>query len=133
NQLDAVLFNRMPEGLSLTGAGQAILNSVRAMEQASFDVARTRSLLSAKRSAVVVSITEGLGSYWIMPQLVQFEQQNPQIIVRLLCGMHSADVLRLEADMSVQLQEPQNPDLKVVKLGRLHVFPYASPGYLRRF
>ena len=44
--------------------------------------------------------------------------------------MRSADVLRLEADVAVQLQEPRNPDLKRIKIGRLHVVPFVSPSYV---
>lgn len=125
------LFNRLPEGVTLTREGLSLLNSGREMERAIFDVLRTRgSDEDWARGTVAVSITEGLGSYWVMPQLVEFQRNHPNIIVNLRCAMESADVLRLEADMAIQFQHPPNPDLKVVKLGRLHVYPFAAQSYI---
>jgi DNA-binding transcriptional LysR family regulator len=46
------------------------------------------------------------------------------------CTMDPADVARLEAEIAVQLVRPVNPDLKVVKLGRLHVMAFAARSYL---
>jgi hypothetical protein len=44
--------------------------------------------------------------------------------------MRSADVLRLEADIAIQLERPTTPDVKVVRLGRIHSMPAAAPSYL---
>ena len=52
------------------------------------------------------------------------------LLVDLKCEMRSADVLRLEADVAVQLEEPGNPDLKRIKIGRLHIMPFVSPCYV---
>ena len=45
-------------------------------------------------------------------------------------GPKSADLLRLEADLSVQLHRPKEPNLKVMKLGHLHVMLFGAPSYL---
>jgi DNA-binding transcriptional LysR family regulator len=47
--------------------------------------------------------------------------------------MRSADVLRLEAHAGVQLTKPTAPDLKIVRLGRLHSMPFASPSYIETY
>jgi DNA-binding transcriptional LysR family regulator len=39
-------------------------------------------------------------------------------------------VLRAEADVAIRLAMPTSPDLKVVKLGRLHVMPFAGVPYI---
>jgi DNA-binding transcriptional LysR family regulator len=44
--------------------------------------------------------------------------------------MRSADVLRLEADVAVQLEKPDKPDLMRIKIGRLHIMPFVSPSYV---
>ena len=125
------LFDRLPEGVVLTKEGLSLLSSGRDMERAIFDVLRKRNGEEDwARGSVTISITEGLGSYWVMPQLVEFQREHPNIIMNLRCAMESADVLRLEADMAIQFQHPPNPDLKIVKLGRLHVYPFAAQGYI---
>ena len=75
-------------------------------------------------------MTEGLGTFWLAPRLVEFQRVYSGLLVDLKCEMRSADVLRLEADVAVQLEEPDNPDLKRVKIGRLHVMPFVSPSYV---
>jgi len=51
----------------------------------------------------------------------------------LHCGMAPVDVLRLEADVAIQLVRPTAKDLKIVKLGRLHASPFASQSYVAEF
>src|SRR3979409_2052650 len=47
--------------------------------------------------------------------------------------METADVARLEADIAIQFERPTNPDLIVTRLGRLHVYPFASQAYARSY
>jgi DNA-binding transcriptional LysR family regulator len=47
--------------------------------------------------------------------------------------MNVPDVMRMEADVAIQLVRPTAADLKVVKLGRLHLYPFASERYLAIF
>lgn len=129
--LDARLFNRLPDGVSLTDHGRSILYAAQQMELASYDVVRKGTLAEQfKRTSVTISITEGLGSYWVMPKLVEYQRRSPSLLVHLYCGMKSADVLRLEADMAVQFIRPNVADLIIVKLGRLHLHPFAASSYL---
>jgi len=101
------------------------------MENASFDVLLARNLSGKQIDGEVgLSITEGLGSAWLVPQLVHFQRANPQLAVNLRCGQTPPDLLRLEADLSVQLERPTEHDLKVVKIGRLHMMFFAAKSYL---
>lgn len=47
--------------------------------------------------------------------------------------MKSADVLRLEADVAIQIMRQTAPDLRMIKLGRLHFMCFASPSYIETF
>jgi DNA-binding transcriptional LysR family regulator len=128
------LFVRYQEGLKLTEDGRLMLEEVKAMERASFSIARRSSVGRDPLKGVVnVSITEGLGTYWVLPQLLPFTQTHRLLTVDLRCTMDSTDVARLEADISIQFVKPTNPDLYAVRLGHLHTFPFASEEYARRF
>jgi len=128
------LFNRTPEGVVPTQEARSIAEQARLMEQAIFDVYRRVDAQEATTRGVVrVSVTEGIGTYWIMPRLVEFQRQFPFLIIDLRCAMESADVLRMEADIAIQFERPTAPDLKVTRLGSLHVYPFASRGYAERF
>ena len=101
------------------------------MEEASFGLDRALSEATpALNGEVRLAVTEGLGTFWLAPRLVEFQRVYSGLLVDLKCEMRSADVLRLEADVAVQLEEPANPDLKRVKIGRLHIMPFVSPAYV---
>lgn len=128
--LEMHLFDRVPDGVLLTPVGETLLKSGEDMERAIFDILRTSGDDDLSRGTVTISITEGLGSYWVMPQLVEFQRHSPHVVVNLRCAMENADVLRLEADMAIQFERPPNPELIAVKLGRLHVYPFAAQTYI---
>jgi DNA-binding transcriptional LysR family regulator len=130
-QLAVPLFTRHVDGVRTTAEGEEILAAARKMEAASFGVIRARDRASPALSGEVkLAVTEGLGTFWLVPRLVEFQRAHPKLLVDINCAMRSADVLRLEADASVQLIKPTNPDLKLVKLGRLHSMPFAAASYI---
>jgi len=125
------LITRHVDGIRLTPEGTQVLEAAKRMEEASFGLDRALSRTTPALSGEVrFAITEGLGTFWVAPRLIEFQRVYPGLLVDLKCEMRSADVLRLEADVAVQLAEPQNPDLKRIKIGRLHVMPFVSPSYV---
>jgi DNA-binding transcriptional LysR family regulator len=132
--LGSMLFNRLPEGVELTDEGRSIVSSARDMENALFGLLRRHtSPEGAPRGNVTISITEGLGSYWLIPRLVEFQREHPFLIIGVNCAMTSADVLRMEADISVQFEKPTAPDLVTAKIASLHVYPFASREYINTY
>jgi DNA-binding transcriptional LysR family regulator len=133
-QLGAKLFVRYQVGLQLTDAGAAIVDDVRQMERLSFDVFRRASQSGLDTAGVVkVAVTEGVGTYWVMPKLIDFQRTYRMLTVDLRCAMEQADVSRLEADIAIQFDKPSNPDLIVTKIGRLHICLFASPEYIQAY
>jgi DNA-binding transcriptional LysR family regulator len=128
------LFNRLTEGLVPTPEGRALIEPARRMERSFFDFHRKmEGPNAASRGAVRISITEGLGTYWVMPLLVEFARRQPSPIMDLNCAVENADVLKLEADLSIQFAPPDRPDQIRVRLGRLHNYPFASHSYAARY
>jgi DNA-binding transcriptional LysR family regulator len=62
--------------------------------------------------------------------LVEFQQAFPNILVDLHCAMRSADVSRHEADIAIHLSLPSALDVKLVRLGRMHLMFFASQKYI---
>src|ERR1043165_347440 len=133
HQLGATLFTRHVDGVRTTAEGEEILAAARKMEVASFGVVRARERSSPLAGEVRLAVTEGLGTFWLAPRLTEFQRKHPKLLVDLNCAMQSADVLRLQADAAIQLTKPTNPDLKLVKLGRLHSMPFAAPSYIETY
>ncbi len=129
--LAVLLFNRVPEGIALTEEGRQIADSVRTMRSAFFDLERRRHLADETAfGRVTIAVTEGIGSFWVMPRLVTFQREHPRVAIDLFCGMESVDVLRLQADIAIQFVEPTKPDVIAQKIAKFHLYPFASQDYL---
>jgi DNA-binding transcriptional LysR family regulator len=127
------LLTRHVDGVRITVEGETVLAAIEQMETASFGLLRARDHSATLSGEVRLAVTEGLGTFWIAPRLVEFQRANPNLLVDVNCAMKSADVLRMEADLAIQITRPTAPDLRVVKLGRLHFVPFASETYLQTF
>src|SRR3977135_4177970 len=130
-QIGATLFTRDVHGTRLTGEGALVVSAVERMEAAAFDLMRaSASVTNTLSGEVRVAITEGLGTFWVAPRLVEFQQSFPNIVVDLHCAMRSADVSRHEADIAIHLSRPAALDVKLVRLGRMHLMFFASRKYI---
>jgi DNA-binding transcriptional LysR family regulator len=131
NALGIPLLIRHINGVQPTDEGSKIYAATLQMESASFDVLLARNLSDKQIDGEVgLAVTEGLGSGWLVPQMVHFQRANPKLAVNLKCAQSPPKLQRLEADISIQLERPTGPDLKVVKLGRLHMMLFAARPYL---
>jgi DNA-binding transcriptional LysR family regulator len=134
HQLGTKLFVRHQAGLMLSEAGKNILDDVKEMERLSFNVFRTASQSATVPTGLVrVAVTEGPGTYWVLPRLIDFQNTYQSLTVDLRCAMEQADVARLEADIAIQFEKPRNPEIICTRLGRLHIYPFASETYARNY
>ncbi len=133
DQLGMILLTRHTDGIRLTSEGELMLPAAERMEAASFDFARAWGQASQLSGEVRLAVTEGLGTFWIAPRLIEFQRAHPSLLVDMRCGMTPADVLRLEADIAIQILRPEAKDVRVVKLGRLHAMPFASREYVATY
>lgn len=135
DQLGYPVLHRDAEGVSLTPEGRRIVAAARDVQSTISNMWRVAEGVGNTMTAPVrVAVTEGLGTFWLTPRLVQFidNDRSPRR-VEVQCAMGSIDVLRLEADISVQLTEPTSPGVTARKLGKLYLVPFASPEYIARF
>jgi DNA-binding transcriptional LysR family regulator len=133
--LGVTLLTRHVDGIRVTAEGEKVFAAAEQMEAASFGLiqARDQTHEGNLSGEVRLAVTEGLGTAWIAPRLVEFQRANPNLMIDLNCAMRSADVLRMEADVAIQITRPTAPDLILVKLGRLHFLPFAAPSYIATF
>jgi DNA-binding transcriptional LysR family regulator len=136
-QLNAVLFTRHRDGVRLTDEGQRLLSSAQAMEEVSLAIVRGAGGIFAQpyHGEVRMAATEGLGTFWLTPRLIEFMRAHPKILVDLHCSMQRPDemVLRARADVAVQIEQPLPRDLVIRKIGRMHVMLCASRTYLETY
>lgn len=130
-ELGLKLLTRHVDGVRVTSEAARIFSTAEQMEQAAFGLLRARDQAAPLLAGEVrIAITEGLGTFWLTPRLIEFQRAYPHLQINLSCAMRSADVLRAEADVAIQLSMPTSPDLKVIKLGCLHIMPFAGLSYI---
>jgi DNA-binding transcriptional LysR family regulator len=123
------LFDRFSDGVGMTAEGRSVYAIAQKMERASHTLRAHLDQDMTTRGTVRCSITEGLGTAWVLPHLVQYNRAHPSTVVELRCSMELADVLRMEADVAIQLTKPDRADVKAARLGRMHTYPFAARSY----
>lgn len=131
-QIGGPLIKRSVEGIALTQDGCELVSIARQMRALGKTAERVRLGAAPERNSEIrITVTEGLGTFWLVPHLVQFRRQNPETRVDLHCDMTVPDVLFRDTDIAVQLVKPTSPDLIVQRIGTLHLMPFAAESYLR--
>ena len=126
------LVTRHADGIKLTGEGELLLEVARQMSTASRKIERFFPPVAGPvEGAVSLCVTEGIGTFWLVPRLVEFQRRNDNVRINLDCSMQPGNVSELAYDISVQLEEPTDPSLMRTRLGFMHVMPFASEDYLR--
>jgi DNA-binding transcriptional LysR family regulator len=124
------LFDRLPEGLRLNGAGEALLPAAEQLESAALSLERRRAAASPALSGTVrVSVGEwaarllagnlGPGSPTPLPQ---------GITVELVESQETANLARREAALAVRHPPPDSGDLYIARLGVFAAAVYRRAG-----
>ena len=130
----SLLLARHPHGIELTREGRLLLASALRMEEAAAQVERiNQPSVTSVSGRVKISITEGLGTFWLVPKLIPFQRSHPNVILDVNCTFREPNLSRMEADISIQLTQPKHANLKTVRIGHMHVMPFASPEYLTTY
>lgn len=132
DSLGTTLVERLPNGFELNETGQAIADIGRDMQRHFFRLQAVTGIDQQARGEVKVAVTEGLGTFWLAPRLPELAASHPEILINLSSSMDVKNLLQNEADISIQFRKPDNPDVIAVKLCNIHVYPFASLGYLER-
>ncbi len=125
------LFVRTGRRMQLTDTGRAILENARRMEREMLAIGRAVDVQSSGLAGeVVITATEGTGTEWLPPELVEFRRRYPDITLNVRVDNRSMDLLRREADIALRLGEPKEPELIARKLVTVGFGLYAAPSYL---
>ncbi len=92
--LGAVLFRREHRGVSLTGEGEQLFDSV---SRGLGDIAETQQRIRRRRDKgkLGVTMTAAFATFWLIPRMHRFSQAHPEIDLRLVVA---DDYLELERE-----------------------------------
>ena len=125
------LFVRSGRRMQLTDAGGGILENARRMEREMLAIERSLEVHStALVGEVTISATEGTGTEWLVPALYDFQQQYPEIVIKVHIENRNVDLLHREADLALRISRPTQPALIARHLVNVGFGLYASEKYL---
>lgn len=133
DKLQVLLFRRQQGGVQMTPAGVRLRQVALAMRGAAVADGVTPSGYLRRPDELRIGASEGLGSGWLTPRLLELQSQFPELTMAMLCE-NDLEVDRSDdLDIGIVWQPPRNADLIVAKLATLHFMPFASRDYVREF
>lgn len=130
-QLGVPLFIRRTRALLLTDAGQRYYRDV---SQALHQLREAGASLRAAPETRVVTVTTGmtLASLWLVPRLADFQQQHPEIEVRVAADNVVRDLDRDRLDVAIRYSMRRIAGPGAVRLFGERVAPVCSPLLLKK-
>lgn len=133
-ELGTKLFVRRAHGMVLTPAGESLVAKAAAMEEAATVVRSEIAGMDGQMTGVVrIAVSEGIGTYWLTPALMDFKQRYPEISLDVVTGIPQANLLAGDADVAISIVRPKEQRLVALRVGDISYGLFASRKYLRQF
>lgn len=124
------LFLRHTRAVEMTAAGaqllRAVLPSLERIDSAVLQIRR-----SAGRKSVVISTWASFASMWLIPRLEAFQNEHPDIDIRIDATDVSVDMDTSDVDVALRYTAPANAPAGAVRLFGEQLTPVASPWLLK--
>ena len=132
--LGVVLFERSPDGYTLTEAGRAIVPAAERMEAGALEVEeRLAALARGIAGNVRLTTLDTAATQWVIPVLPAFAEAHPGVNVEVLTGDEKLDLLRGEADVALRFgPRPDETGLVVRRIMTVRLALYCSRDYAER-
>lgn len=129
-ELGVPLFTRFNRRVELTVAGARFLDAagraIDLIEQESSSLRPQR-----QRGVLRLSTLQSLTSTWLLPRLMAFRQQRPDIDIQIETSTDLADLLSGTFDVAIRFGEGKWPGLAAERLFVTRGFAVASPNHWR--
>lgn len=129
--LGRALFIRDKRALSLTDTGAEYYDSV---QQSLLQLAgATGEILQWQGDQqVTVVTTNAMASFWLLPRFSEFQEQHPEIDLRILAVDSLRNIRHNEFDIALFYCRTPPEELRATPLFSETVFPVCSPAYLEK-
>ena len=125
DDLGCALFTRRVRAVTLTQAGQQLLNAVQSgLATITSAVADIRQ---PTRHVVTLSVTPELAAHWLVPRLAAFQRHFPHIDLHVHASYQPVDLQAGAADLAIRYSRGPFPGLDTTVLFEEHFAPVASP------
>lgn len=125
-QLGTALFERHHREIRLTEAGQKLFRAAgEAMRLLTETAAEIRA---GNTTSVTVSCTMGFASLWLVPRLMDFRAECPEIDIRIAANNKILDIDRERIELAVRYCPADLAPAGALRLFGEEVFPVCAPG-----
>lgn len=130
--VDLRLFERLTRALVLTSQGQTLATAVgdglARIDRGLAEIGRQRA--PGPGASLTVSVTASFASKWLLPRLARFQEQHPEIEVRIAAEDRFADFAADGVDLGIRFGGGVYPGLNATLLMPDIVFPVCSAALL---
>jgi DNA-binding transcriptional LysR family regulator len=132
NALGFSLLNRSTHGVSLTDAGEGLLNSCRQMfAQIDDYVVGTRNIHAGPFGSLRIQASAGYAHWILAPLISEFMQRYPKLRVQLIAERSPHTPNDDRCDLIFTSKRPAGPGLVGTDIGLIQEVICASPAYFR--
>ena len=132
-QLKTRLFDRRPDGCTLTNSGRNIIGQVQSVEQAITALQhRVEGDDGRVEGYVKVAAPAFLLDHLIAPAIPLLRALHPHLTIELRDDNDSLDLTRGETDIALRILRPANEAVVARRIGAVAVALYGSADYLSR-
>ncbi|MFO6422899.1 transcriptional regulator GcvA [Motilimonas sp. KMU-193] len=124
------LFQRRNRALLLTEEGQSYFLDLKEIF-ANLNHATEKLLARTATGALTVSLQPSFAIQWLVPRLVKFSEQYPEIDVRIKAVDADEGLLRDGVDLAIYYGKGNWPNLRCHKLHTEYILPMCSPDLLK--
>ena len=128
-ELGIRLFERKNRTLALTPKAAEYLPGIRAAFQ-DLRFATDRLLRKDDDRVITVSMMTSLATKWLLPRLSRFQEQHPEIDVRITTSSELVDFRRGDVDAAIRFGRGQWQGLRADWMMADQLFPVCSPALL---
>jgi DNA-binding transcriptional LysR family regulator len=129
--LEATLFERRPQGYTLTPHGERLVAAAETIESAALAASSEIGGADLALSGTVrLGSPDGFGTAFLAPRLAQLAERYPDLEIQLIAMPRLLSLSKREADIAIALAPPKEGKIVARKLTDYRLGLYAAGSYL---
>ncbi|RAI72508.1 LysR family transcriptional regulator [Pseudomonas fluorescens] len=126
------LFRRDGRGIRLTASGQALFDRVSPLFESMADACKIVDAMSGA-STLTVGCVPSIAARWLVPNLVEFTERNPQIDIRVVYAKSNEQLNADDLDILITTAEDESRYVVSERLFSRVNKPVCSPNFLAQY
>ncbi|UTW56555.1 LysR family transcriptional regulator [Kordiimonas sp. SCSIO 12610] len=129
--LGSKLFDKSPQGYTLTEAGERLIPVAEQMESATISAFAEMADEEQHFSGTIrLGAPDGVATYLISEGAKSFCERHPNLELQIVASPRTFSLSKREADFTITVSPPNQGRLKVRKISDFHLHLYASKSFI---